>query len=711
MVPLLALQVSTSCTKVESDGYKKGIPNAQLIPEDGPDSVITAKAFDLLNLELPELANVKKYHSEGKEYIAAQYLLDYYRNRSTVNNLNVNLLNPSVSPAQKNMADQATLAGGYRFYVRNYAETDSDSETGMPKYWSFLKEGKIDWGFTPEGVTDQEWFYQKHRLQWMLPQAVTYRVTKDETYMKEWKSIFSNWLETFPCPSGNITDKDIPWYGLQTSERLIDLLSAFEYYKQSENFSPEWLLTLVQTISDHVENIIANPFHLENSNIRLSQYQAITYAGILMPEYARASAWLEYGANGITSSLKGQFNEDGVQNELDPSYHLGVVANFISVYDMAKANNRLDKFPSDYFSYLKKAAKFIADIVYPNYSIDNYNDTRSGSSFSRNVILRNLLHYSSLFPDDNDLLYMSSAGFRGKEPSTDVRIYDKSGYYMFRNGWKSSSTMLVLKNNYNPDNKWHCQPDNGTISLYKDGRRFLPDAGVFTYGGSSDLNKKRSRYRSTFYHNTMTKNVGSSYATIGTANMKGRFLGSKSENGFEYVVTENDSYDDLTHRRTVFFVDKTFFVIVDEGYGSGSGFKPVLAFHLSDTDVETDNGEGVYYGAHTKYSDGNNMIFRTFPEKNAPGYAVSTSTSYYSDVINVEKPRTFYLIGLDKLEGKAARFITVIAPFKNEGDINAMNISARFTDNNAGEEGTFHEKSASVEVSLGGKTYNLSYSL
>ena len=38
---------------------------------------------------------------------------------------------------------------------------------------------------------------------------------------------------------------------------------------------------------------------------------------------------------------------------------------------------------------------------------------------------------------------------------------------MFRSGWTSASTMLVLKNNYNPNNWWHCQPDNCHIGLYR----------------------------------------------------------------------------------------------------------------------------------------------------------------------------------------------------------------------------------------------------
>ena len=40
----------------------------------------------------------------------------------------------------------------------------------------------------------------------------------------------------------------------------------------------------------------------------------------------------------------------------------------------------------------------------------------------------------------------------------------------------------------------------------------------------------------------------------------------------------------LTHRRTVFFVNKAFFVIADEAYGDGNKDKVNLNFHMVTTD-------------------------------------------------------------------------------------------------------------------------------
>ena len=66
-------------------------------------------------------------------------------------------------------------------------------------------------------------------------------------------------------------------------------------------------------------------------------------------------------------------------------------------------------------------------------------------------------------------------------------------------------------------------------------------------------------------HNTMTKNS----ATIADGYMNGKFLLQESKGNIDVLVTENKSYGDLTHRRAIFFVNKTFFVLVDEGYDAG----------------------------------------------------------------------------------------------------------------------------------------------
>ena len=66
------------------------------------------------------------------------------------------------------------------------------------------------------------------------------------------------------------------------------------------------------------------------------------------------------------------------------------------------------------------------DIIYPNYTIDNFNDTRS-SSYSKSVILKNLKKYMEMFPEDEEIRWMATEGNQGTKPAKLVQVYDAAG--------------------------------------------------------------------------------------------------------------------------------------------------------------------------------------------------------------------------------------------------------------------------------------------
>ena len=678
--------------------------NIELLPSNKPNDVLDERLFEVINLDYPGLEKVKSYYEANEYYYAAHELLKYYRDKSDISNPNINLINPTITASEQNIADQAL---DYRFYVRNFKE--STDASGNEIYYSFKKDGKIDWDFVPAEITDQEFKSQKHRHQWMLPQAKAYRVNKDEKYFQSWMDVYSDWLNTFPCPE-SIVDKDnVQWYGLQPAERVLSQIDILPYFIQSTNFTPEWLSVFLTAFADEVECIRKNYF-TDGSNIYVTQVQAVTTAGMLMPEFKNSTEWLLEGSQKISEQVTDQFLADGVQVELDPSYHIGVVDGFYNIYKLAMLNGKLDLFPSNYIELLKKASRFVMDIIYPNYTIDNFNDTRS-SSYSKNVILKNLKKNMEMFPEDEEIRWMATEGKQGTKPTGLVQVYDAAGYYMLRSGWEKDATMMILKNNKNTDNKWHCQPDNGTFGLYHNGRNFCPDAGVYSYGGTSSSNADRAAFAATAMHNTMTidkKDIAKGY-------MNGQLLLQESKNNIDILVTENKSYSNLTHRRAVFFIrDKKAFVLVDEGYGTGSTPTVNLNFKLcpSKNDVEIDDESANYqYGAHTIFADGNNMMFKTFVET-TEGYNATFNTAYISEKLGEKTyQRKFYQVDITKPENGAARFITVICPFEKESDLEVLNVSAKFTDNDAANAGTFHASGASVEVNIGTEKYELSYTL
>lgn len=659
--------------------------------------------FDIINLNYPGLEKVKDFYELEDYESAKKELLNYFRNRKNIVNPNIDLGNTSISTYNKNIADQALE---YRFYIKDKYES---LENGIEIYFSFKQDDKINWKFIPEKYKgDDEFVYQLHRHQWMIYQALAYNATKDEKYVKSWIEVYSDWLKTFPCPVGKVDKlKNPEWYGLQTAQRVVDQLDMVFYFINSENFTTEWLTVFFKALYESVESIRNN--YYSSTNILITQVEAVFSAGILFPEFKKSTEWLSEGASKATEQVQKQFLDDGVHIEMTPGYHIEAVYASNKLYKMANMNGKINVFPTNYVQLLKNAARFVMDITYPDYSFDNFNDTGS-SGWTKSVLLANFKRYMEMFPDDDEIRWMATEGKEGSKPTTNVQLYKTGGYYMLRSSWDKDAIMMVLKNNYNPQNLVHCHPDNGTFSLYYKGKNFLPDAGFYSYGGDDQSNNDRKTYMSTIMHNTLTKNC----ETIANGQMKGKFLKYENKDNIDVLITENQSYGDLNHRRSVFFVDKKFFVIVDEARGTTTKTVEVTFninllknLNIKNDIVIDDDTKNYKYGAYTKTTDNVNMYFKTFVNSTNK-YTTKWSTNYYSNKQGEKSgQRKWYRVSVGNEPNKVLRFITVIHPFTDEADRASLNIDAGFQEENS----VMQSDAMSAWVSVKGQRYELSYTL
>ena len=694
----IIVSLCLACTKEESTLSDNS--NVQFVPDPGyvlteADRKINTQIFEVLNLDYPGLATVRQEYLKKHYANAAKALLEYFRKRTSVKNPELNLTNDALVTEQMRIADQAVE---HRFAVKTsnwYEKVDGTAYT----YWDFDDaSGKINWDFEPAGAGTE--YYQKHWHAWFTILGRAYNITKDEKYFNSWKEVYSDWLKTFPCPTSiSAYNNNRSWHQLSVATRIANQLDLFEYFKNSPNFTPDWLSTFLVELHKAVVFSRKNPYYSETSNIRFAQQTAQAKVGILFPEFKEADAWLKESGNDFSKQINDTFYADGVYFELACHYQLGVMENYRSTYVLASANNRLDAFSSDFKSKLRNACRFMMNIIWPDYTWECFNDTFAQT---KNVLLRNIRNYSAMFPDDSELKWMGSDGAEGTKPTATLASFPDGGYYVLRNGWDTKSTMLILKNNWNPGDQWHANMDNGTIALWSRGRNFMPDAGVYTYGGDSTLDQIRADFQKTCNHNTLTRNL----ENIPAGYSRGKCLLAKSQDKYDVVVTENKSYPDLTHRRAVFMVDKTFYVVVDDAYGNAAGVPLNLSFHLCEDSggkgtevVKIDDISSSYiYGAHTDFSNGNNMMFRTFSET-TDGYKAENGISYYSVKLDTKVARKYYRVNVNKKTySNAVRFITVIYPSNN------VSVSAEFTS-------AFDKKSSSVRVTVDGTPYDLTYSL
>ena len=676
--------------------YEMGTLTEPVYEPTEEDAKVNLEVFELLNLDYPGLEDVKREYNKQHYAHAANALLEYMRNRTVVNTLNP-LTDNSITTSAQFIADQAL---DLRFAVK--ANTWMDGE----QYYSFSDgNGGINWDLEVSAAGTE--FYQKHWHAWFYYLGQALFVTGDDRYFDAWKEQYSSWIETFPIPDSSVSDSEInagnrAWYALSAANRITSQLTNLPYFLTSDHFTGDWLSTVLVEFHKTVEYSLSRPYYTRNHNIRFSQDVATVQAAVLMPEFKKSAEWLTKGGDYVAWQATQQFNADGSPVESSPHYALGVIEKFRITHDLVEANDKLSYFPADYMNLLKSACTFIVDYIYPNYTWECFNDTFQQT---KSVLTRNAGNYAKMFPDDNDkFLYVSTSGKQGTKPTEKLISYPAGGFYFLRNGWDSNSTILIYTNNSNPNNYSHCHHDNGTFSLWSRGRNFMPDAGVYSYGGTTELDEIKARNRSAAYHNTLTKNLQS----IGEDYCNGKHLLSQEQpNGVRVVVAENKSYSNLTHRRGVFMVEDedTFYVIVDEAYGAASFTNVNVSFHLcrdssKGVNVVTidDHSSNYAYGAHTTFSDGVNMKWLTFSETKR-GFEGESDISYYSEKENIEYDRKFYRLTATKTSASdVVRFITVIHP-----DTSAE-ISAEFT-------AAYSASGASVKVTIDGNEYNLSYSL
>lgn len=689
----------TGCTD-DDELYKNSGGNSTEEESTLPNEDIDQNLFEALNLDYPGLEQVKAWYETGNYYSAAKALLTYYKGRIGINNPNVSLLESTITTDQEKWANDALKSNKYRFYVNNnYFEGKNEEEKKKKNPYSVLGENNsINWEFKPEGA-DQEYQKQLHRHNWMPFQAKAYQKTGNELFVTEWKNVYADWIAKNPKPE---TPDEFKWWQLQVSTRIMGQTELFEYFKFSPNFTPEWLSFFLAHFAEHADYLAKFRYHDEN-NILLSQGTALAFAGTLFPEFKNAAQWQEMGFSILNEQAKKQFLADGMLGDLSLHYHISSLDEFYNLRKLI-AQNRL---PENILSpeidiILEKAAELVMHFTYPNYFIpkSNYNCTSAFNDSwmkTKSVLNTNFKKYAEMFPDNKELLYMATEGNEGTEPSIKIKAFEASGHYVFRDGWKDGTTVLIHSNNYSTETlgDWsHNQPDNGTFELFHNGRNFFPDSGVCTYmDNKNEIKTLRRWFRRTASHNTLTLDNQDISITQGK-------LIKLEETPHQLVVTENQGYknNDFKHRRSIFFVNQEFFVLVDEGFGEATGTAN-LNFHLceKESDAIIDKAE---QGAHTTFDD-NNLLIRSFGNnitcKEIEGrIAYNTDQSYQT--------RKAYSLEMEKIAGMPVRYITVLYPTDKPSE---HTIKAEFIDGNQNIT-----KGISVKVTIDDtREYTLNYNL
>ena len=649
---------------------------------------VHTKVFTLLDLANPKLLSVKEAVAAERFDDAAQHLLEYYRNREA-------FVHPDLDYAQIKVSaeDQLWADNGLKHIFQSvkghepicYDELNNETA-----------ELEIDWTKWPK--KDKEIRYQLHRMYWWESMAKVYHTSQDESYAQEWVFQYRDWTAKNPLYSeedlAKVSAKErenfgFAWRPLEVSERIEGQINLFQLFLNSEHFTPAFLSEFLISYANHVAYLMKN--FTEEGNHRLFQAQRALFAGLCFNELKQAQKWQEAGIQILNKEIETQVYSDGGHYEMDLGYHVASINIFYKALQVAQLNGRDAAFPEFYKSQMRK----MIEVTYNTNFVDNgrsplFSDTRAGS---KRVTLRNYANWLSVYPTDEVLRFFATEGKEGTQPDYLSKSFPNSGYYVFRNNWgERAMTQMVIKNG--PEAGWHNQPDNGTFELKVKGRNFFPDSGAYSYGGGTAENKERAWFRQTKVHNTLTldgKNSGFGARLID-------WHENSDSDQYEYVCFENKSYPNLTHKRTIYFVEKSLFIIVDEAIGLAEG-DVAIHYNFLEKSREPGSGKGAtaaldeLLAIYTTFGDGNDLALRTFAPEGTKLLAQEGRVSY--DYNHYYERDAYAFVYPKKKEESVVRFVSVLIPTKN-----AENFAKKINWKNKDEKDM-----KEIHISRGSKNY------
>ena len=641
---------------------------------------LRSEVFSLLNLNYPGLEQVKALHASGKDSEAASALLEYYKQRKGIRTPDVDLKRLKISQEEQKWADEALE---HTFFAHKGYQP------------SFNYGQDINWKYWP--VQDNELRWQLHRHKWFTPMGKAYRLSGDEKYAKEWAFQYMDWIKKNPLVKINKDDYEMKgkaaegeaenarfaWRPLEVSHRLQDQTSQFQLFITSPSFTPEFLTEFLLNYHKHAVHILQN--YSDQGNHLLFEAQRIMYAGVFFPEFKEAAAWRKSGIDILNREIGVQVYEDGGQFELDPHYHLAAINIFCKALYLADMNGFRNEFPQKYMDTVENMIMFYLNICFPDYTNPCFSDAKLAK---KKEMIKNYKEWHKLYPENQTIQYFATEGKQGALPAYLSKGFLKSGFFVFRNSWGTDAVQMVVK--AGPKAFWHCQPDNGTFELWFNGKNLFPDSGSYVYAGDEEVMKWRNWFRQTRVHNTLTLND----ETLETTESVTRLW--QPEGKEQILVTENQGYKNLKHRRSVFFVDNTYFVIVDEAVGTAKGMIN-LHYQMSRGKIANSREDMTFV---TEFEPGSNMKLQCFgPE----GMSMKKEEGWQSTDYRKKMKRMNVSFNARKSDETPVRYITVIYPVKNTQD--APKISAAFKNKK------FNEQSLEVEVKINGKKRILKYNL
>jgi len=504
--------------------------------------------FNSIDLNYQGLDSVSAAISQGDTVLAKIKLLEYFQERTAIQYFPL-YSGGSTSDANDNLNHYFTVVN-----IRKYAgETD----------------GTVDW--TTYDPNNDEWHYQFHRNYWLGNLGKVYGSTSNEIYAEEWIAELIDWI-----------DDNSPGYPrtLDTGIRLKNWVESYQYFinlYDSPSITPEDHLTVLKSFIEQCRFLRDN--WRDEGNWGATETQGLGAAVVMFPEFKFTDDgnwewWRDLVIARMQHHLEIDFYPDGVQYETSPLYHSYEFRNLFLSYKLMNLNGIT--ISEEIINLFVKPLEFMMHIHKPDGYLPQLSDTDNKNFLDR------LEEEANLF-GRQDMLYAATRGSQGIPPDNMFAPFPNGGYFVMRSDWGQNqstygnSRYLVFDTGSN--DPWHAHYDILNFEAYAYGHTIIKDPGRYTY---SNVGGWRDYFKNTTAHNTIVIDNQNQQQ-----NAEG-FAVWETAIGFDYVNAYHDAYNNIRHRRKVFFVKPEYWIISDLLTGSGTHtydqyfhFEPYYQNHIT----------------------------------------------------------------------------------------------------------------------------------